>query len=115
MAGIVCKMEKLPILTTAVDYVYTMQAAINEKLQKQAQLRAQLALMQGYSCCVHLVVVLCPIGCARLEGWGRGGLWSLFAMMLTNLSRLPEQLAALKARAPIESRPSVSWFTFVTR
>lgn len=45
-SGIVCKMEKLPILTTAVDYVYTMQTTMSEKLQKQARLRAKIALLQ---------------------------------------------------------------------
>ena len=46
-SGIICKMEKLPILTTAVDYVYTMQARIRDKGRKQAQLKAKLALLQG--------------------------------------------------------------------
>lgn len=45
-AGVTCKMEKLPILTMAVEYVYTMQASVNEKMQTQIQLNAKIAMMQ---------------------------------------------------------------------
>lgn len=57
-SGIICKMEKLPILTTAVDYVYTMQSRISEKRHKQAQLRAKLALLQERVSAARVVPVI---------------------------------------------------------
>jgi len=57
-SGIICKMEKLPILTTAVDYVYTMQARIRDKGRKQAQLKAKLALLQERVAAAKVVPVI---------------------------------------------------------
>ena len=107
-----CKMEKLPILTTAVEYVYTMQTNINEKLKKQAQLRAKIALMQGRS-----------IGhaCACLQdGFIRGVVMqkcsaegvlfgSLFTVVLTYPLFVPEKIAALKASTAIRPGSLVRW------
>lgn len=55
-SGVTCKMEKLPILTTAVDYVYTMQAAIHAKQQKQKQLKATIALLRAQIAAVGVPV-----------------------------------------------------------
>ena len=95
-------MEKLPILTTAVDYVYTMQARINEKRHKEAQLRAKLAVLQGWNeallATLFMSVEVIIFSALFAHGSSR-----------THMPCLTERLAAAKVVPVIESGSLVRW------